>query len=184
MENILDFSKTIMKSKAKDGALYADFTCGNGNDTLFLATLSENCRVIGFDIQQSAIKNTHALLDKHNIKNVTLINDSHDNLDKYLTSPFEIGVFNLGYLPHGDKALTTKTETTVSAIKKALNFLSKDGVLIIVLYPGHEEGFRESKAVEKYLCSLSGSEFNVVKYDFINKKNPPFLIAVERFFKV
>ena len=53
-----------------------DATCGNGNDTLWLA---ESCdRVYGFDIQQSAISQTAALLEAHGLADkARLFCDSH-----------------------------------------------------------------------------------------------------------
>ena len=39
------------------------------NDTLFLADLAREGKVIGFDIQKEAIERTKKLLDKNSIKN-------------------------------------------------------------------------------------------------------------------
>jgi len=66
-----------------------DATCGNGNDTAFLASLvGENGRVFGFDIQDKAIANTtKKLTDLNLIDRVTLIKDGHQNMDKYIDCP-------------------------------------------------------------------------------------------------
>lgn len=66
----------------KPGDIVIDATCGNGNDTLMLARLAK--KVFAFDVQKKAIDNTKKLLEKNNVKNVELINDSHENLEKYL----------------------------------------------------------------------------------------------------
>jgi len=59
----------------KEGDTVVDATCGNGNDTAFLASLvGENGRVFGFDIQDKAIANTtKKLTDLNLIDRVTLI---------------------------------------------------------------------------------------------------------------
>ena len=51
---------------------------------------------------------------------------------------FDLGVFNLGYLPQGDKSITTTTSTSLEAIKKAVKLMDK--ALFVVCYIGHEEG--------------------------------------------
>ena len=37
LERILPFSKTLIKEHIKQDSIVIDATCGNGNDTLFLA---------------------------------------------------------------------------------------------------------------------------------------------------
>ena len=88
--------------------------------------------------------------------------------------------FNLGYLPGGDKSITTKSTSTLTALKQAISLISDTGILVVVIYPGHPEGKIESEQVEKFFRSLDSSSFDVIKYQFINKKDPPYLIAVER----
>ena len=51
---------------------------------------------------------------------------------------FSAIVFNLGWLPGGDKSVTTLWETTKVALEKALSLLEKHGVLLLCAYPGHE----------------------------------------------
>lgn len=45
---------------------------------------------------------------------VTLIEDSHANLAHYVSEPIGLIVFNLGYLPGGDKQRATQAETTLA----------------------------------------------------------------------
>ena len=40
LERILPFSKTLIKEHIKQDSIVIDATCGNGNDTLFLAQVS------------------------------------------------------------------------------------------------------------------------------------------------
>ena len=47
--------------------------------------------------------------------------------------------FNLGYLPGGNKELITKPETTLSALIQAYDYLTKDGIISLIVYRGHPE---------------------------------------------
>ena len=179
MERILDFSKTLLRPHLHDNGLYLDFTMGNGYDTLFLAQHTHSA-VYAFDIQQQALDATQKLLKQHQAENVRLILDSHEHFLNYITPPFDAGIFNLGYLPGGDKSVTTKSETTLRTLELAVEALKKGGLLLLTLYPGHEEGKEESISVEAFCRNLDGKKFDVLKYDFINKKHPPYILAIEK----
>lgn len=58
LERILPFSKTLIQSHVTEESNVIDATCGNGNDTLFLAQQVPDGHVYGFDIQATAIQNT------------------------------------------------------------------------------------------------------------------------------
>ena len=82
-----------------------DFTMGNGHDT---KSLIECCKeVYSFDIQEEALKRTKELVGDQ----AHLIRDSHENFDHYVDT-FDIGIFNLGYLPEGDHNITTTLDVT------------------------------------------------------------------------
>lgn len=59
-------------------------------------------------------------------------------------------VFNLGYLPGGNKGLVTCRESTLAALQAALPLLAPKGLLSVMCYRGHEEGFRETEAVREW----------------------------------
>ncbi|MFN0065363.1 MAG: class I SAM-dependent methyltransferase [Chlamydiales bacterium] len=124
-----------------------DATLGNGNDTLFLASIMQGeGRLIGYDIQETAIEKTLHLLQELPSswrKNVVLKQISHTAL----CEPAKLIVYNLGYLPGSDKSITTMTETTLVSLDKAVSLLQPGGLLSITCYPGHSEGAREAKAV-------------------------------------
>ncbi|MBE6688848.1 MAG: hypothetical protein E7588_06170 [Ruminococcaceae bacterium] len=173
--------------KADDfSALYlCDFTMGNGNDTLFMSRLAAQygINVYAFDIQAAALESTSAFLKKSGAdENYTLINDSHSELDKYVPKEGEMacGMFNLGYLPGGDKSVTTLRTTTLEAIEKAVNKLTVGGILTVTIYPGHPEGKIEGELIEKYLSALSNHDFNVLKYALCNKTDPPYVMVTQR----
>ena len=176
MDKVLEFAKKLISTKDGDMVYAVDATCGRGFDTAFLASLFSN--VYAFDIQDEAIISTKEKTIEFN--NVQIIKDSNVNICTYLNEVDAV-MYNLGFLPKGDKNITTKTEDTIASLKAVLSILKKDGIVTIICYPGHEEGLKESIAVEKFLRSLDQKEYDVIKYDFINQINyPPFLLGIKR----
>ena len=109
------------------GLIGVDMTMGNGCDTVFLA---EHCQeVYAFDIQEQALLKTQEKVK--DLSNVHLILDNHENIDLYFHS-FDIGIFNLGYLPGLNHQTTTVLSSTKVAIKKAIKMMNE--VLFIVVY--------------------------------------------------
>ncbi|MDU6962420.1 MAG: methyltransferase domain-containing protein, partial [Staphylococcus sp.] len=78
LERILPFAKTLINQHIQDDSIVIDATCGNGNDTLFLAEQVPNGKVFGFDIQKEAIEHTKEKIAS--FKHVTLIHDGHENI--------------------------------------------------------------------------------------------------------
>ena len=89
-------------------------------------------------------------------------------------------MFNLGFLPGGDKSITTKRETTMVAIRAAIELLDTDGALLIAVYPGHEEGTIEGELIEKELMTLNRRELCASKFKIVNSPTSPFFFLVER----
>ncbi len=149
-----------------------DATCGNGHDT---QVLSELCHVIGIDIQSDAIAKTSIRAPK-----ALLHRMSHADLDR-IPLPYapRLVVYNLGYLPGGDKALTTQTISTLLSVQKALHVLAPDGALSITCYPGHDEGFKEEIALLQWAESLPSTRFIVCYHKWINRPKAPSLIWIE-----
>lgn len=133
----------------KEKRVAVDATCGNGHDTEFLIRLGFE-QVTGFDIQQSALDNTAKRLKENNFSATQLILDGHQNLAQHITTADCI-MFNFGYLPHGDKNITTQTNTSLTAIQSAINFLNKYGLISLLCYPGHDEGAKETAAIQQWL---------------------------------
>ncbi len=187
MNNVLNISKALMDLAIYNGDTVIDATVGNGNDTLYMAKLiGDQGKVFGFDIQKTAINRTKQVLEKAGFNNrVTLINSGHETMDEYVKEKVKLVVFNLGFLPKGDKKITTLPDTTIMAIEKSLKLLVDNGLLLVTSYIGHSGGLKEKEAVENYLKELNQKEYNVLQYKFINQiNNPPILYGVEkRFFK-
>ena len=147
-----------------------DATLGNGHDTCVLAGLvGENGRITGFDIQADAVERTRerlreaGLLDRCELHAV-----GHQHMAEYVNGPVKCVVFNLGWLPGGDKSITTHWETTREAVSAALSLLMKGGVCTICAYPGHAAGDEERLALIDWLSALRPQEFNVLHQRFLN----------------
>lgn len=185
LENALHYSRTLLKNSLILGDSVIDATVGNGNDTVLLATLvGPNGIVYGFDLQEQAIKKTEEKLLLTGLSNqVKLFHQGHETLGTVLPKNTLIAgaIFNLGYLPNGDKTVITTGETTLIAVNEILPRLRKGGLLLLVVYYGHEGGKKEKDQVLSFVQTLSQNDFTVLRYDFLNQKNdPPFLIAIEK----
>lgn len=184
----LTLSKTYWAAHLKPGDIAIDATCGNGHDTLFLGQylLSDpDSAIFAFDVQPEAVQSTELLLKKHlshdHLERVLLHRRSHLDLCAipYPYSPRLI-VFNLGYLPGGNKKITTQTETTLESIKMGTQILADDGALSITCYPGHEEGAREEKALLAFVETLPSSHWVISYHRWISRPNSPTFLWIQQ----
>jgi len=185
MYELLDIAKKFLESgNIPEKAVLADFTMGNGYDTEYLCRLSRGGKVYAFDIQEQAVNNTRARIKDAGFENTAvLIHDSHANASKYINEQIDGGMFNLGYLPGGDKSIHTMRESTLPAIRTAVSLLKKGCVLVMSVYPGHEEGNLEGQMVSEELSKLNKKLFCVTYFRIINSPDAPFVIAVEKYDK-
>ena len=182
LKTALKYSHDLLQQVIKPGDLVVDATMGNGYDTAFLSDIvTATGHVYAFDIQEQAlIKTQEKLADK---QNVTLIQASHHLIANYLPADSEIkaAVFNLGYLPSGDKSIITHADTTIQALEWLLAHLSKQGRIVLVLYYGHAGGATEKDAVLEFAAQLPQEDYQVLTYQFINQKNcPPICLCIEK----
>ena len=147
-----------------------DATLGNGHDTLELAQLVGPAgKVYGFDVQPAALENTKArLLEAGVLDRCSLYLLGHEHMGEVVAEPVRYVSFNLGWLPGGDKRVTTHWETTQTALKSALKLLLPLGVCTVCAYPGHAEGDRERHELISFLSSLRPQDFNVLEQRFLN----------------
>lgn len=182
LPNVLEVARKLIRERAAAGETVIDATMGNGNDTLFLAQLTgERGRVIAFDIQPQAIEKTKARLTKEGVSAaVELRLASHEAIAE-LSEPVSAIMFNLGYLPGGNKDVTTQAESTIRAIEAGLSLLRPSGIMTIIVYWGHDAGKIEKEAVERFCEQLDQTRYLVLKYQYLNQQNQaPFLLAIER----
>lgn len=187
LEGVLPFARTLLKKAVRPGDIVVDATAGNGHDTLFLAGLTRDTgQVFSFDIQEEAIENTRNRLEEHGVQNrVTLIHQGHENIISSIPEQHHGkitgAIFNLGYLPGGDKSVVTKPQTTITAIEQLLEIMVPEGIIVLVIYHGHPEGKMERDELLSYVTGLDQKLVHVLRYQFINQKNePPFIIAIEK----
>ena len=181
LDRILPYAKYLLHKSATKGDSVIDATCGNGFDTLFLSGLvGPGGMVYAFDVQTDAIKSTQAKLDEKKIENVVLIHDGHEHVLKYISGEIAAAIFNLGYLPGSDKSVTTHARTTWAAVTEMLKILKKNGTIILVVYHGHETGKIERAAIEEKISTLDAASTAVLRYEFLNKSDAPYIIAIEK----
>lgn len=172
MESMIAFVHHRIQEKRYQNGI--DFTMGNGHDTLFLSDYCQH--VYSYDIQSLALEHTKLLVKGK--KNITLFLKSHELFDEDVQE-FDVGIFNLGYLPGGDLQLTTHYEVTLQAIDKALVHLSKKGCLYVVVYIGHDQG-KESYFLQSYFQKLDHKLYNVAKFEMMNKNHAPYVVIIEK----
>ena len=173
----------ILRAVLKPGDHAIDATMGNGHDTALLCSLvGPSGLVYAFDIQAAAVEATEARLSAEGYeKRAVLFHLGHERMSEMVKERVKAIVFNLGWLPGGDHQITTRTETTLSGIRQALELLQPLGMLVICAYPGHPEGGREKDAVTKLLSALSPREYNVLAHRFLNAgSGAPLCFAVQK----
>jgi len=180
-----ELAHELVAERLVAGDAAVDATAGNGHDTLFLAgQVGPGGRVIAFDIQDVAISSTRGRLEEEGVLDrVTLIHDSHENcvrcLGEHGVGRLKAVMFNLGYLPGGDRSLVTRPEITVSALQSLLGIVVPGGVITLILYIGHPGGSKEAEAVLRFVQSLDPGRFEAVHYlKIIGSKPPPELLAI------
>lgn len=167
------------------GDVVLDATAGNGHDTVFLSQLcGTDGRVIAIDIQAEALEQARArIVSSGSGEHVLLLHGDHARLgelvDRYTPSGFSLVVFNLGYLPGGRKQITTTVSGTVKALEQAYERLRPGGHLSVMCYPGHDEGLRETVAVEQWVYSLSNPSFEWHRAP-LERERAPRLLFLQR----
>lgn len=150
------------------GDIAIDATVGNGHDTLFLAKLvGEAGKVYGFDIQEQALDSAwHRLEEAGEASQVSLYHAGHETmailLPESVTGRVCAVMFNLGYLPGGDKQRTTAASTTLAALQSSLSLLAPGGVISLLAYTGHPGGREEAELVKGWAEALPQDLFSIV----------------------
>ncbi len=156
----LDAAHTLWQNLLQENDTVIDATAGNGHDTLVLSRLIKTGTLYAIDIQSDALKKTKERIEQENpgYEQVIYIHGSHATFPEIQPHSVRLIVYNLGYLPGGDKSLTTQTSSTLTSLQNALTLLMPGGALSLMLYPGHEEGEREASAVLTFANNLTGYE--------------------------
>lgn len=185
--NPTNLAHSFLEKKLHKTGIFLDGTLGNGFDTLYIAKkMNADSKIFSFDIQQKAIDTSLNLLkneiDNEKLKSISLILDSHTEIKKYITKEKIVaGIFNFGYLPKGDKNITTKKESSFLAIKNSMDLLELNGILVLVFYTGHLEGKLEKNYILDNLKYISKRDFAISICEMINhSEDAPSLCIIEK----
>lgn len=169
------WAQLMLKDRLQPGDIAIDATMGNGHDTLFLTQcVAPGGHVFAFDVQEAALGETRKRVPADM---TTLIHSGHETMRAHvppeLHGQISAVMFNLGYLPGMDKALITRTETTMVAVREALALLKPSGILTVVVYPGHEGGADEGRHIAEWAATLDARRFEVQHLSPVNRAAAP-----------
>lgn len=183
LSGAVEFSHLLLKEKVRAGDRVADATCGNGNDTAFLADLvGPTGKVWAFDVQEDAVSATRLRLsDAGLLGRAEVLLAGHESIVSVVPELLRAVVFNLGYLPGGDKSRITRPVTTIAALDGASRLLLPGGVLVVVCYPGHAGGDQESSAVAEWAKNLPARQWLAWQCNSLNRSTAaPYLVVAEK----
>lgn len=187
----LDEAHRAWRAHLRPGDCAIDATCGNGRDLVALVDcvqprcskdekglFPQSPRVFAYDIQPQALKSAqdHCRQSLHSqqLPCIEWMLCCHSHLGlREEHHPIALICYNLGYLPGGDKTLTTRLETTMNSLEKGKNLLSAGGAISIMCYPGHDEGDREWNAVRDWALRLSVNLWCVCEHRWLNRLRSP-----------
>lgn len=184
----LDLAHAYWSQIVHLGDSVIDATCGNGHDTLKLCQLALSTnkgKVYGFDIQEQALTTTHQYLSAHlrsNFKEQVMLQQRcHSSFpDEIPPASIKLIVYNLGYLPGGDKAKTTEGSTTLQSLMQVEKLIQPGGMISITCYSGHEEGAKEQKQILAYTSQLAPKEWNCCQHIWLNRQQAPSLLLIQK----
>jgi len=174
----------LIADVVKPGEVAVDATVGNGHDTLFLTKCAgADGRVIGFDLQREAVDSTRARLAAAGIPEdvYDLHALGHQRMADYVPAQVAAVMFNLGYLPGGDKGVITQMTTTLEALDAAFACLRRGGALSVMCYPGHPGGGAEAAAVVEWMGGMLPLTGELTCYQRAGaRETTPFLLVAKR----
>ena len=184
----IDLAHAYWKLLLKPGDHVIDATCGNGKDTLHLALLclgDGKGSIHAIDIQKKALdiskQRLQEFLTPSQFAEIKWYLGSHETFpDSIEQSSIKLIVYNLGYLPGGDKSLTTKKESTLKSLNAACNLLSPGGALSIMCYPGHPQGQEEELDILEWAKALSPKSWNCCYHTILNRQTGPRLLLIQK----
>jgi hypothetical protein len=116
---------------------------------------------------------------------LTLIHASHADMNQKIPEQYHGKIrtimFNLGYLPGGDKSVITLTDSTLTALTVASRILANNGVITLLAYPGHQGGDLETDQVRNWCEQLDTKQFEVnAFYSTEHKDSAPILFIIRK----
>ncbi len=186
MQRLTERAHEICVTVLQSGEIAIDATAGNGHDTLFLAQqVGPAGMVFALDVQADALQATARRLEADSLQNVVLLHRDHAEIADAIPAEqhgrVAVVMFNLGYLPGGDKSRTTQSATTRTALKQSLRLLQPGGLLTVLAYTGHPGGKEETVAVRSFCveCDQTGHDIDEITAGE-SHASPPVLFVVRK----
>ena len=185
VESLTQQCHKLLREHVRPGDFVIDATAGNGHDTVLLAELvGESGNVFAFDNQIQAIESTKRRLEQDGLlQHVTCIHQGHESMARHIPGSLHgrasTIVFNLGYLPGGDKSQITQQESSLAALRQAIDLLIPKGIITIIAYTGHPGGRKEAEAIKQWAESLADAK-TIITIPPSRKNNAPEWIVIQR----
>lgn len=187
--NHLVCAHRLWKEHLKCRANAIDATCGRGGDLIALADLlllpPYFNQIIVYDIQKRALKiaqmRAKMRFSPRQMDRIIWLERCHSMLGEAEADlPISLIVYNLGYLPGGNRELTSCAVTTIQSLKQAAQILQPSGAISIMCYPGHFEGGIETTVVREFAKQLNAENWEVSEYSYAGKPLAPTLIWLKK----
>lgn len=175
MKSIVEISHDYLDPVLHRQAVCIDATLGHGNDSLFFQNAGVR-EIHAFEIQENLLEETsrkfsgpafHAYLKSHD--------QMEDVLSEY-AGKVDAVIFNFGWDPKIPGSLTTKTSSSVEAVRQAVDLLRPKGRMSLVFYP-HAEGEKEKQAILESLGKRSDISVLTIEHPFVKS---PSLALIEK----
>ncbi len=183
----IDLAHKLWMQLLESGDCAIDATCGNGKDSLALCTIfleKKGGFLISLDIQETALSHTHARIQEHCpqfLPFLSLHQQSHRSFPSIAyEKKVKLIVYNLGYLPGGDKRITTLQESTLESLTDALKLISAGGMISLTCYVGHKEGEQEYLALKEWFTTLPSDLWSITECSWYNRHKSPILILLQK----
>ena len=171
----LDLAQSYWERVLDSDSVAIDATCGNGHDTLFITKCGVE-KLYAMDIQEEAIDSA-----KKKAPRAEFILGCHSSFPSEIEpGSITLVTYNLGYLPGGNKSLTTKTETTLKSLGNALELIKPGGIISITCYPGHDEGAIEEEEILNWAIALPNEAWCCCHHTFCNRRSAPSLLIIQK----
>lgn len=174
-----------------------DATLGNGHDAAFLLSCAPpDALLLAMDIQPQAVhaaaERLAAARQERPDCRVQIFCRGHQELPQIWAElppeerqrPLLAGVFNLGWLPGGDKSCLTQAETTLAALDFLLERLIPQGCLSLHCYTGNAGGPEEEHAVLRRVAALPPRRWRAAHCRDVNREasggRAESLVLIER----
>ena len=184
---LTDYCHLHVEKVLTAGDVAIDATMGNGHDTCFLARIvGKTGKVFAFDIQPQAVESTKKRLEQQALSShVQIFQADHAAMKEHIPLSYhqkvKVVMFNLGYLPGGDKSIITTASTTLSAFQQSLDVLQSGGNLVVMVYTGHPGGENEWCEIKQWFTSLNQNDYTIVfPVEPSPRQEVPKLFAIEK----